>query len=496
MADRFDVVIVGGGTAGCVLAARLSEDADRRVLVLEAGPDHGGVDRLPDDLRSAQSPAYSHDWGLRSEAVGGRRAIRLPRAMVTGGCSATNAAVAVRGAPADYDRWVELGAAGWSWAEVLPWFRALERDLDFVEGFHGADGPLPVRRYQPDELSPVQSAVLRGAVEVGHAHVEDHNRPGALGAGPAPTNAVDGVRVSTAMAYLWPASSRPNLTVRSGDLVSKVQFDGDRAVGVELASGEEVGAGVVVLAAGAYCSPAVLLRSGVGARDLLTRAGIEVRVDLPAVGENLQDHAMVPLAWHAAAEVAGGPTFQTLITFAPNAGGAPTLQLLPASAATRPDDAAATWALTAAVLKPRSRGHVRLDTDHPGHALCIDIAHLDDEADLDRLREGVDAARAVAATDALAHLTSGGEINGLPVTDAPDFDTTARQMVTTYHHPAGTCAMGTDVHGSVVDRSGKVHETENLYVADASVMPEIPSANTNLPTIMIAERIADGLRSQ
>jgi choline dehydrogenase len=495
VANGVDVVVVGGGTAGCVLAARLSEDAERSVVLVEAGPDHQGIGGLPEDLRSAQGPSYAHDWGFRSDATNGRRSLRLPRAMVIGGCSATNAAVAVRGAPSDYDAWRDLGVSGWSWADVLPWFVRLECDMDFDDDWHGATGPVPIRRYRQDELSPVQRAVLEGAGQAGHPVIDDHNRPAAVGAGHAPTNAVDGVRISTAMAYLWPVAHRRNLTVRPREAVRRVTVVGGRATGVELASGEHIDATTVVVAAGAYCSPAILLRSGIGATDDLRRVGIDTRIDLPGVGEHLQDHPIVPLSWAAPSDACGGPTFQSLVTLSPDHGGAPRLQLVPASAGVPPTgQSTSPWYLTAAILKPSSVGRVRLDTDDPFGTLHIDTGHLADEADVDLLREAVAAARSVAATDALGPLTSDGELSGLPVVDADEFSAEARRRVTTYHHPVGTCRMGDDPARAVVDSEGRVHHTSNLFVADASAIPLIPSANTNVPTIMVAERIADSLR--
>lgn len=225
---RCDVVIVGAGAAGCVLAARLSEDPDRRVVLVEAGPDYPTLADLPPEIASAWAPVVSHDWGYVSEPDGRGRALPLPRARLVGGCAATNAAFALRGSPADYDRWQALGNGGWSFADVLPVFRRLESDRDFADEWHGSDGPIPIRRLWPEASTPLQRAFLQAASEAGHATVLDHNRPWAVGAGPGPRNVGDGgVRVSTALAYLATARPRPNLTVRPHVLVDAWSWAGN-----------------------------------------------------------------------------------------------------------------------------------------------------------------------------------------------------------------------------------------------------------------------------
>jgi choline dehydrogenase len=216
-----DVIIVGAGAAGCVLAARLSEDPDRRVLLVEAGPDYPTLADLPPEIASASAPVVSHDWGYVSEPDGRGRSLPLPRARLVGGCAATNAAFALRGSPADYDRWQELGNRGWSFSDVLPVFRRLESDRDFADEWHGSDGPL--RRVWTEASTPLQLAFLEAAAAAGHATAPDHNRPWAVGAGPGPRNVGDGgVRISTALAYLAPARRRRNLSVLPQALVDRV----------------------------------------------------------------------------------------------------------------------------------------------------------------------------------------------------------------------------------------------------------------------------------
>src|SRR6185437_4989433 len=255
-----NTVVVGAGAAGCVLAARLSEDPARRVVLIEAGPDYPTLDQLPEDLRDGWRSAGSHDWALRDEATGAA----VARARVVGGCSATNGTIALRGTVRDFDGWAARGNPGWSYAEVLPAFRKLEDDHDFVDRWHGQGGPLPIRRYRAKELTTVNAAAYEAAAQVGFPEVADHNRPGTTGLGHAPVNAFGGVRMSVAMTYLAQARGRPNLVLLADALVDRVLIHDQRAVGVLLADGRIVRADRVVLAAGTYGSPAILLRSGVG----------------------------------------------------------------------------------------------------------------------------------------------------------------------------------------------------------------------------------------
>jgi choline dehydrogenase-like flavoprotein len=498
-----DVIVVGGGSAGCVLAARLSEDADRSVLLVEAGRDYASFEGLPGDVVDASEPTVGHDWGYIAEPDDFGRCVPLPRARIVGGCSATNACFALRGAPADYDGWAALGNSGWSFSEVLPFFCRLEADADFADDWHGGDGPVPIRRHPPDELNPVQRAFIDTAASAGHPYVADHNQPGAVGVGPTPRNARNGVRMSTALTYLAGARGRANLTIRSQAMVDRVVLKKGRATGVRLAAGEVLEGGLVVLAAGAYASPMILARSGIGPARHLGELGIDVVADLSGVGENLIDHPIVAVDLAAEAGFAG-PRFQAIATLRSaraSSHAAPDLHLFAAGPFEVPTDASpsgAMFGLVAGLMLPRSRGLVRLRSVDPSDPPRIDVAHLGHFDDLARIVEATLAARRISRTEPLAELVAGQELTPGPGIVDDDLDGIAASVktrVSSYHHPVGTCRMGPDADGgAVVDAHGRVHAIDRLHVADASVMPTIPSANTNLPTIMVAERMAAWLR--
>jgi choline dehydrogenase len=488
----YDVVVVGAGSAGCVLAARLAQRG-ASVLLLEAGPDYQPQSTLPADIADARMPAFSHDWGYSSVPGRLRRELPLPRGRLVGGCSATNACFALRGSPADYDGWAAMGNEKWTFNECLPYFCAAETDADFgTASWHGTAGPLPIRRYGENERNTFQEALISAATSA-HPFVADHNAPGAVGVGPLPVNVVGGLRMSTALAYLAPLRALPNLTIRSDALVDRVVVQSRRAKGVRLAAPDEtIGADLVVLAAGTYASPAVLMRSGIGPAAQLAALGVRCEVDLPNVGINLTDHPWVPSPLPVTTPT-GGPGYQAILTWHSidaDSFGSPDLQIF--ARGPFDNEGRAIASLCAVVLKPHSRGRVTLRSLDPAVPPVIDLGLLTDDRDLRRICEAVRHARHLLSAPQFRAIADKEYQSSDRLSDI-DLEDQVWSNVKTYHHPTGTCAMGPDSAESVVDSSGQVHGMERLLVADASIMPDIPSANTNLPTIMIAERIAAAL---
>ena len=511
---RFDDIIVGGGSAGAVLAARLSEEPTRRVLLLEAGPDYATVASTPDDLQNSwRMSLRSHDWGLFAEAVPGR-VIPYPRGRVIGGSSAVNAGIALRGVPADYDEWAALGNDDWSWASVLPHFRRLEDDPDGDDTVHGRGGPIAICRWRPDQLIPTQRAFLDVCRRLGFPDVADHNHPEATGVGMFPQNRRDRLRLSTAIAYLLPARERANLVVRPRCLVDRVVFEHDRAVGVEVAlngARERIHGRRVTLAAGAIGSPAILLRSGIGPKEGLLDLGFEPVVESPGVGANLIDHPvtrvlLVPRPGSCELE---SPLAQVVLRYtAPGSREFNDMQQVIFShvdvAGIGGEKAVATIGtplaigLPVALERPLARGRVSLASPDPGVAPLIELNYAADPEDLRRLVEGVRLAWLIAhQPEITSHADHVAVLTEETIGSDEALAAYVRATVATQFHPCGTAKMGPlDDATAVVDQHCRVRGVRDLRVVDASIMPTIPRANINLTCIMIGEHVADWMRDE
>jgi choline dehydrogenase-like flavoprotein len=437
-----DVLVLGGGTAGCVLAARLSEDPSRSVCLVEAGPDYGPyVDgRWPEDMLDGRTLAFSHAWERQDEDDRSQL-----RARIIGGCSAHNACALLPGLPADYDEW----GHGWSHAVMAPYLARAARQL------RG-------REFADEEVSPWQKAFTTAGRTIG------------LAGGPHPANAVGSVRWHTGFAYLDEARDRDNLTVLADTLAERVLLADGRTTGAETSSGP-VEAKLVVVASGSYGSPALLLRSGIGPG---------LHVDLP-VGENLRDHVGVGYSWEVDERLVREteeferehPLFMGQVTLFDEPRD---LFVFPSNV---PEEAGG-YEFTGAVfsMKPYSTGRVTLSSDDPAAPPVVEHGFLADQRDVATLVRGIEVIRRLALTEPLAGYLGPEERPG------PDagLETYVRTEVRGFFHPVGTCALG-----SVVDGRARVLGVENLVVADASIMPTIPRSNTNLSTVAIAERVAE-----
>lgn len=499
---KYDVIVVGAGAAGAPIAARLSEDAARSVLLLDAGPYYPTTEQMPDDLLNGHNNSYTaHDWGYMAEASASRRPSRFPRGRVVGGSSAVNTAIALRGVPEDYDEWAALGNDEWSWAKVLPYFRRLENDLDFDGDYHGRGGPVPIRRYREDELTPVQAAFVAAMRALGYPETPDNNAPDATGLGPHPMNKQGRLRMSVAICYVEPARHRLNLTIRGDCLTRRIVFDGDRATGVEVQSGgvtQIVEGERIVLAGGAIGTPAILMRSGIGPEAHLREHGIDVLRDTPGVGASLDDHPMLGVTYLAkdGAIDPDDPLVQMTYRYTSKGGGERNdMQLMPVSGARTPDGRLV-YSIGSVVERQQSRGRVTLTSADPHAAPRIENnfgAHPDD---VRRLVEGVRMGLEVGARPEFDHLRAGllSPNEDLALDDAA-LGAWVSRVESSGFHPSCTAKMAPEGDPmGVVDQRLRVRGFRNLFVADASVMPKCPRANIHLTSIMIGERMGEWLR--
>ncbi len=522
---RYDVVIVGGGAAGSVLASRLAENVDTSVLLLEAGPDYPDLANIPDEIKSghtrfAESPDSEHNWALSGTITEEQGEIHVAQGKVIGGGSSINGQAMQRGLPEDFDSWSSLGNDEWSYAKVLPYFRKSERDLDIRDDFHGTEGPMPVRRRQSGPWPDIQKAFHEACLQAGFSATEDTNGPNPSGIGVSPSNNLNGMRMSAAITHLNPVRHRLNLTVRGGVLVRKILIKDLKAVGVEAESGVEVfniEADRVVLSAGAIKSPHLLMLSGIGPEDQLKQFGIPTVHELPGVGQNLWNHLSAQITFKVKEGItlaADADAVHFCLHYTSQGSSAINDMVMRtnpvvdereervAGVRTKyltgevPPDQAAKISCTLGL--PDGSGHVRLASADPGVQPSFNYRYLQNPNDVRRVREGVRMAVGFLESDAYRNVVD----RRIQPTDdilANDdaLDLWIRQTVGTARHVSGTCKMGPDSDPlAVVDQYCRVKRVEGLWVVDASVMPRVPrSGGAHATVVMIGERVVDWIAS-
>lgn len=500
--ETFDYIISGAGSAGCVLANRLSEDGARVLLIEAGGPDN--TEKISTPMRLIELWGTEYDWGYGTvpQKHAKDRILYWPRGRVLGGSSSLNGMIYVRGNASDYDQWAnEFGCTGWDYASVLPYFKKSEDFSRGADEHHGAGGLLHVTAdYEPH---PVTRSIIEAAQQAGHPYNDDTNSGNQEGVAFVDLNTKDGKRHSTAVAFLRPALDRNNLTLITNARVHRVEIEDGRATGVTYMQDNKLhtvkAAKEVIVCGGAVESPRILMLSGVGPKAELEKVGIKVKVDLPGVGQNLHDHTLCPVIYEGAKEI---PVTDDAITALhghcfiksdpalPGPDMQPLFFNIPYYAPEQEKPTMNAFTLTASGVRPTSRGQITLNSADPDDVLEIDPQVLQTQYDVDILVKSIKQMREIARQPALDEWRGREIYPGEDVQTDEQLADYARSAVVSYHHQNGTCKMGVD-DMAVVDPALKVRGVEGLRVVDASIFPFVMAGNTNAPVIMAAEKAAD-----
>ena len=505
---NYDHLIIGAGSAGAVLAARLSEDPKKSILLIEAGPDFTSIDALPSEIKYAWFSdsagnlgvkTDSYNWGFTGKATDEAPNIEVPRGKIIGGSSSTNAQGFIRAIPEDFAEWVSFGNDTWTYKNALKYYKKLETDLDVKDEFHGSTGPILARRFKKSEWTTISQDFYNSCINLGFNDSIDINNPESTGVGALPFNNPDRIRWSTSIGYLNDIRDRKNLTIVSNAHAKKILFKDFVAIGAECdidGTNYIFKAKNVILSAGAICSPQLLMLSGIGPSEHLANFGIPTLYDSPSVGRNLRDHPRIPLIWDSINEIKlqknQSPMQVVLRYTSTNSSFRNDIYMIVGAVSTDQ-----TVRMGVGLYKAISSGSINLNTDDPYTQPIINYNYFSDDSDLKRTREAVRIACQIASADEFIN------VDGYPVgidsnilLDDQALDLWMRTNVDTFHHISGTCKMGHfDDPSSVVDQFGKIHGLSNIRVVDASIMPDCVRANTNATVMMMAEKISDDIKN-